>query len=97
MVFASTRELMAVSPLSYAANMIQILFVIVLSVVFVSQLIATRRQKFTEELDDVIEKIRLSVEEMEQNIYKEYGVGTWEGAIAEIKKWNKAWLSFFYF
>lgn len=86
MVFASTRELTPVSHLAYAANMVQILLVIVLSIVFVSQVVTTQRQKFTEELDDVIVRIRKSGEEMDEYIFEKFGVGNWDDALAEIRK-----------
>jgi hypothetical protein len=86
MVFASTRELTPVSHMAYAANMVQILLVIVLSIVFVSQVVTTQRQKFTEELDEVIAKIRKSGEEMDEYIFESFGVGTWDDALAEIRK-----------
>jgi hypothetical protein len=76
MVFVSTRELTDTSAEAYAANMAQVFLVFLLVTVFVSQLVTTQRQKFTEELDGVISRIGRVPSD---------GVAGWEQAVRDAR------------
>jgi hypothetical protein len=86
MCFSSIRELTAVSTKSYVVNMTQKLFAVLLIPMLISQIIVGQKQRFTEELDQVITRIEYAGNLMEQFIFEEYKVGTFEEALAEIER-----------
>jgi hypothetical protein len=97
MIFSSIKELSPVADSSYAIEITQRALFIFLSIVFVSLLVTTQRQKFTEELDEVIARIKRSGAEMEDYIYHQFGVATWDDALTEIRKMEASFVELLLF
>jgi predicted Na+-dependent transporter len=86
MFFTSIRELAPVDTISYIANMMQKMFSVLLIPIFVSQIITVQKQRFTEELENVIKRIESASVVMEKFIIDEYRVSTIEDALTEIER-----------
>ena len=85
-LFNSIPEIVPTHAISQSAFMLESLFTIFLTLIFVSLLLSFRNQKHIKELSTVIKEIKKEGEDMEVFIKEEYKIKNIKDAMAELEK-----------
>lgn len=96
LLFNSIQEITPIMPISQTASIIESLFALFLVVIFVSLLLSVRGQRHSEELNEIIKKIKEEGKSMEQFIVDEYKLDSIEAAISELKRLKAGLVNFIY-
>ena len=96
LLFNSIKEVVPIMPISQAASMAESFLAFFLVVIFVSIILSVRSQRYSEELNQAIDKIEKEGMDMESFIRTEYSVGGIDDAILELEKVKATFISFIF-
>ena len=94
LLFNSIKEVTPIMPISQAASMAESFLAFFLVVIFVSIILSVRGQRYSEELNQAIDRIEKEGADMESFIRSEYSVGGIDDAIHELEKVKASFISF---
>ncbi len=83
-------------PISQAASMTESFLAFILGVILVSIILSVRSQKYSEALNQAIDRIEAEGTAMESFIRTEYSVGGIEDAIIELERVKATFISFIF-
>lgn len=96
LLFNSIKEVVPIMPISQAASMAESFLAFFLVVIFVSIILSVRSQRYSEELNQAIDRIENEGMDMERFIRTEYSVGGIDDAILELEKVKATFISFIF-
>jgi hypothetical protein len=96
-IFSSIRELVPIVPVSQVASMAERLCALFLIVIFVSLVLNVKSQRFSRQLDGVIESLESEGRRTEGFFRSEFNVQTAEDAIAELTRLEYNFIRFIVF
>lgn len=86
LVFNSTSQVEAIMPLSQISYVIQTILIFFLVIIFISVVVTEVRQKNSEELQRIVERLKMEGEAMEEIITKKYHFSSIEDAVLELSR-----------
>lgn len=86
MLFMSVKELTPSTKMANVLDMLQVSLMALMTLVLASQIISFRRQKFIDDIDSIIIKIKNSSTEIEKYILEEFRIDSFEKALEEVRK-----------
>jgi hypothetical protein len=96
LIFSSIKEVVPIMPISQAASMTESFLAFFLGVILVSIILSVRSQKYSEALNQAIDRIEAEGTAMESFIRTEYSVGGIEDAIIELERVKATFISFIF-
>lgn len=96
LIFSSIKEVVPIMPISQAASMTESFLAFILGVILVSIILSVRSQKYSEALNQAIDRIEAEGTAMESFIRTEYSVGGIEDAIIELERVKATFISFIF-
>ena len=96
LLFNSIREITPILPISQAVSMLEFFLAFFLVVIFVSIILSVRGQRYSEELNQAIDRIEKEGAAMESFIRSEYSVGGIDDAIHELERVKASFISFIF-